>query len=415
MDLTTVNGQIAGTAIGDTCVTGKNETGAPNNQAFQDDCNLIVGGATTDSPDASAQALTDLAADQINAQNSAAGRATRVSVALVQNRLERIRIAGGSPTYQPGAALAANSLFRGQTGGAASGDVAFGRFGGFLNADYVTGDEDTTDFQPGYDYDAWSVVGGIDYRFADNFFGGLSLRYADGDVDFDSNRGSMSGDAWGLSAYGSYFLPSGLFFDGLIGYGVSDYTLKRRIQYSIDGIDANQTAKSDPDADLWNFNLGAGYTINREAWSFTPELRINYLQNKLDGYSERMSDPKGVGGSMGLAIDSQTYESLTSNLGIQIARAISHAHGVIVPQLRLGWIHEFKNDQESVGARFVNDINNTPLFVLTNKPDRDYIDLAIGVSAQFAQGKSGFISYNTLLDYDGVSYNAFSAGVRVEF
>jgi outer membrane autotransporter protein len=389
---------------------------------FQDDCDRIVTGALGGNTDGTAGALEVLASDQINAQNSAASRAANIGAAVVQNRLEGIRLASGLPVYQA-SALVKNNLFRNLTGGAASSDTSFDRFGTFVTLGYLDGNEDQTAFQPGYELDRWSILGGIDYRFVENLVGGLVLRYGDGDFEFDNGRGDMSSKEWGLAGYGTYFLPNGLFFDGLIGYGSNDYTLHRRISYSVAGCspapcNADQTATSDPDANLWNFNLGAGYTFYREGWSFTPALRLNYLQNEVDGYSESMSSPistSAVGSSMALSIAGQTYTSFVSDLSIEIARAISLKSGVLVPQLRLSWLHEFENDQEQVGTFLINDINKVPFFVLTNEPDRDYFDLGIAVSAQFARGASGFISYNALLGYSGVNLQAVNAGVRFEF
>ncbi len=284
-----------------------------------------------------------------------------------------------------------------------------------MQFDYGTGDEDATAFQPGYDLDRWLVLGGLDYRFTDNLIGGLTIRYADSDVEYDDDRGDMEGDGCGVTAFGTYFLPNGLFVDGLIGYGSHDYTLERRIDYTVGGQVANQIAKSDPDSDLWNLHLGAGYTLSQGSWSITPALRLNYLENEVDGYRERMVGSTVTASSMALDVDSSTYTSFTSDLGVQIANAISYKGGVIVPQLRFSWIHEFENDQEQVGATFVNDINQQPFFVLTNEPDRNYFDLGVAVSAQFAQGRSAFLSYNTLLGYDDVRFHAFSGGVRLEF
>ena len=410
---TTTNGRVAGEALVTTCLTGANGRGADNNQHFQADCNLIVGGANEDTA-GSTQALTDIAADQINAQNSAAVRSADLGVSMIQSRLAGLRLTANQ-SLDSIAVIAMGPSGQPLLGGGASGDVTFGRFGGFLNARYITGNADQTNFAPGYDFDGWSILGGVDYRFDENLIGGVSLRYADGQADYDNNRGDMTGDSWGLSLYGSYSLDNGFFVDGLVGFAQNDYTLKRRINYTIGAETAIQTAKSDPNADLWNFNIGAGYTVYRDAWSITPSARLNYLQNDVDSYTERMSDPTGVGGSMALSIDSQTFTSFTSDLGVEIARAISHKSGVIVPQLRIGWVHEFENGQEQVGARFVNDINNQPLFILTNKPVHDYADLSVGVSAQFAGGRSAFLSYETLLGYNDVNYNAINAGVRLEF
>jgi len=420
---TTTNGRITGGAILDTCDRGDNMDGNANNQQFQLDCTRIVLGANTDEPGA-VQALTDLAADQVSAQNSVAIRSAGLGVSMVRDRLAKLRLVNRASATGPLVASLGRPMQL-ATGGGASGDASFGRLGSFFNVRYVTGDSDQTDFQPGYDFDGWTLLGGVDYRFQENLVGGVSLRYTNGDVNYDSNRGDMDGDGWGVSLYGSYALENGFFVDGLIGYAQNDYTLKRRINYTTGAwefggqsegpLTASQVAKSDPSADLWNFNIGAGYTYYKEAWSITPSVRLNYLQNEVDSYTESMSDPLGVGGSMALAIDAQTFTSFTSDIGVQFARAISHKSGVIVPQLRIGWVHEFENDQERVGARFVNDINNTPTFILTDEPVADYADLSIGVSAQFAGGRSAFLSYNTLLGYDDVTYNAINAGVRLEF
>ncbi|WP_200328587.1 autotransporter domain-containing protein [Thiocystis violacea] len=413
LSLTTVNGAIAGEAILATCVTGRNADGTARNQKFQDDCDLIVGGASQDEM-GSAVALEQLAADQINAQNSAAVRAAGVGVAMVQNRLQRIRLAERAGDEDP-FMIASRGVLSTASGGAASADLAAGPFGGFFNYEYAGGDEDQTAYQPGYDFSRWSLAAGMDYRVNERLVSGLAVRYSNEDANFDSNRGELTGDSWGLLGYASYFLPSGLFIDGSIGYANTGYELERRIDYSIAGSTAHQLAKSDPDADVWNLSLGAGYDLFLNPFTLTPALRLSYVENSVDGYRETMSDPTGVGGAMALAVDSHTYDSLTSNLGVQISRAISTESGILLPQLRIGWIHEFQNDQTRVGATFVNDINQQPLYVLTDKPDHDYFDLGLGLSGQFSNGRSAFIAYNTLLGYEDVNYHAITAGVRLEF
>ncbi len=408
-----VNGAVTGEAIRTTCVTGKNGEGAPNNQAFQKDCNIIVGGSATD-PAGSTQAVDSIAASQINAQNSAAMRTATMTVAGIMGRLEQIRLASGFSVYSAGKALASTNFF-GETGGGASSDVTFGRFGGFLNTRYVDGSEDSTDYQPGYGFHGWNFAGGLDYRFTDQLVGGAYVQYWNGDVGFDNNQGTMDTTSWGGAFYGTYFLPSGLYFDGLVSYASNDYDLKRNVNYTIGNQTASQVASSSPNADLWNFSLGAGYTMYQGDLSFTPLVRLTYLNNSVDSYSERMSNPVGVGGSMAQALDSQTFESFRSNLGFQVAKAFSTSYGVFSPELTVTWVHEYLNSQEQVGTRFVNDINNQPFYVLTNNPDRNYFDLGVGVSAQLAQGRSAFISYKTLLGYQGVTYNAVNAGIRIEF
>ncbi|WP_200375168.1 autotransporter domain-containing protein [Thiocystis violacea] len=410
---TTVNGSVLGQAVYQTCITGSNaRSGSIENQRFQEDCNRLVG-SSFNNPASSANALGLLAADQVNAQNSSAVRLAALGVSAVHGRLQRIRLAEHQGT--DAALYAGNDSFAEGTGGGASADLANGPFGAFVTFDSASGDEDETPYQTGYEFNRWSFLGGLDYRFDDRLVSGLALRYGEGDFDFDRNRGDMDSESWGLIGYASYSLPDGFFIDGALGYSQNDYSLKRRINYTLDSAVTDQIAASDPEAALWNFNIGAGYSLFRDAWSITPSARLNYVNNDVDGYRERMSNPGMNAGGLALSVDSQTYESLSSELGFQIARAISHTSGVIQPQFRLAWIHEYRDDQERVGATFVNDINQQPLYILTTKPDPDYFELGLGVSAQFANGRSAFLSYNSLLGYDNVRYDAISAGFRLEF
>jgi outer membrane autotransporter protein len=201
----------------------------------------------------------------------------------------------------------------------------------------------------------------------------------------------------------------------LIGYNSNEYDLNRRINYSVNSNVANQVASSSPDGDLFSLSVGGGYAMPYNAFTITPLVRFDYLSNDVDSFREKMSSPNTVGGSMSMAVDSTTYKSFTSHLGGQVSRAFSYSGGVIVPQIRFDWVHEFENDSKEVGARFINDINSTPFFVLTDNPDRDYFDLEISVNAQFAHGRSAFLSYNTLLGFDDVNFNAINAGIRLEF
>lgn len=392
LDESRFNGRSVGVTILDTCRTGANARGGAANQRFQSDCNLIVGGATED-PEGSSEALDQVSGEQINAQNSLAARAMALKVSMLRARLARAR--GGA--------------------GASGDDLSFGPLSVHFNARYLNSDADETELQPGYDTDGLSLIGGADWRFSDQLIAGVALNYADSDTDFALGRGTLDANTFGLSLYGSYNAPNGLFVDGLIGFENIDYSMHRRLNYTIDGVSADQVARSDPDGEAWNLNIGAGYTWYRDTWSITPSLRLNYLQTDVDAYSEHMSDPNAVGGGMALSMNGQTYTSFTTDLGVQVTRAISTGFGVIVPQLRVAWIHEFETDDERVGGRFLDDINAIPVAILTQGPASDYADISLGVSAQFANGRSAFLNYNTLLGYSDASFQAVSAGIRIEF
>lgn len=405
----TATGISAGNALLNTCVTGRNQ-----GTQFQADCNAIFGESNQS---AQANAINQVAADQLAAQNSAATNQFRTNLGAIGGRLASIRLASGSAAFSEGLSLAQADALGWDTGGGASADASFGRFGGFFNLRTRWGDEDANGFQPGYDFDGWGGVAGLDYRFSNQLVGGIALTYFDDDVDYANGRGDMSTETWGLMGYGTLFLDNGLFLDGMIGYGWGDYDLKRNLVYGASSQNVNQVAQSTPEGNMFSLSLGGGYNIPMGGSTLTPLARLDYLRNDIDGFSEEISNPGADGGAMAVSMDDATYKSLTSKIGVQLSHAFSHGGGVIVPTLRLTWVHEFENDQQLVAGRFIADVqpNGTPFFVVTSNPDRDYVDLGLSISGQFANGRSAFLAYNTLLGYSDLTYNAVNAGVRLEF
>jgi outer membrane lipase/esterase len=406
-----VNGAETGSAIFATCSTGANGEGSAANQAFQRDCNLIVGRGPSQEQ---TTAYNELAADQLGAMNGVGTGMFQAQVAVIGSRLANIRFANASPSILHSSDVAGNQGFKGQFGGGAGDSDSFGRLGGFFNLKYRTGNSDRTARQEGFDYDGWGLILGGDYRFTDDLVAGVSLNYMDDKVSYDSSRGDMHTHSWGGNLYGTWFLNGGFHLDGMLGYNTNDYSLKRHIRYTIGTSIADQIASSDPNGDMLSASIGGGYDMEYQGWRISPLLRFDYFRNKIDGYSESMSNPAGVGGSMGLSVNSVSFTSRTSHLGASLSRALSYSGGVVLPQLRLDWVHEFDTNSKHIGARFIDDINAQPVFVLTDNGDSDYFDAGIAVSGQFANGKSAFISYDTLLGLRHVTHHAINAGVRIE-
>ena len=102
-------------------------------------------------------------------------------------------------------------------------------------------------------------------------------------------------------------------------------------------------------------------------------------------------------------------------MGGQVSYAFSQSWGVLVPQFSAEWVHEFEDDQEELSAVFRGDINRTPFIIKTRRPDTDYFNLGVGASAQFAGGKSAFLSFETVLGYEDLDLYTIQGGFRMEF
>jgi uncharacterized protein with beta-barrel porin domain len=116
-----------------------------------------------------------------------------------------------------------------------------------------------------------------------------------------------------------------------------------------------------------------------------------------------------------LAINEQDVESLTWALGGQVSYAVSTGFGVLVPQLRFEWEHEFLDSERTITARFVADPANTPILLQTDNPDRDYFNFGAGLSAVFQRGVSAFVYYETVLALRDVTAHQVAVGLRLAF
>jgi outer membrane autotransporter protein len=369
------------------------------------------------SPSEQGYAYTQLAADQVAATRAVAKGQVQMQRAHIGTRLARIRQASRNPAaLQPYGLVNAQGL-QAEFGGAAGDDDmdSFDRLGGFFNLKYRTGNQDKTTNEAGFDYSGWGLTAGADYKLTNNVVAGLSISYLDDSVEYDDNRGDMDSKSWGANLYGTLWLADGLYVEGILGYNRHDHSMERRINYTVGTTTINQIASADPNGNQFSASLGGGYDTDFNGFGIKPAVRLDYFSNKMDDYTESMSDPTGPGGSLALTMDSVTYTSLTSHVGAALSRAISFSSGILVPQLQFEWIHEFKTDDKKLGGRFINDHSGTPVLVLTDNEDSDYYNLGVSVSGQFANGKSAFVSYDTLLGLKDVTHHSINAGLRIEF
>ena len=371
-------------------------------------------------------ALQHVATEEFAVTESMTSEISTKRLGTFLSRLGEIRqgvrgfsVAGFAPDFTQEQASNAYgfSPIGGERGGSAGTNDSWGQWGAFLNASYGTGDRDETARTDEFDFDTYSIVAGADYRLNDNFVVGAAVSYQDIDTDFDTkatvNGGGVDADGWGGFIYGTYYADN-FYIDGLAGYAKSDYDLSRRIvvpsnNVAVQAID--ETAKANTDSDDFTLSIGGGYNLNQGALSYGPYARLNYLNVDVDSYDEKGAELSGLS----LSVDSQEWKSLTSVFGGQLSYTISSGFGVLVPQGRLAWVHEFENDSEAFEATFIADPRKNVLRASTNDPDRDYFELGLGVSAVFQGGAQLFLNYETILGYSDLTEHVFTIGGRLEF
>jgi outer membrane autotransporter protein len=372
-----------------------------------------------------AVSLQQIATEEFAATESMATEISSNRTDPVLNRLSALR-AGASGfsvsgfTPQASADILADAGWldgvEGVRGGSAGDDDFGSRLSGFASINYGTGSRDGSDRTDEFDYDSYNITLGADYRLGNNVVVGAAINYYDIDTEFATSPtvsgGSVENDGYGLAVYASWYGES-FYLDGLAGYGVSNYELERTIFIPSTTAVAPiiNTAEASPDSTDSTLSFGAGYTFNPGALSWGPYFRLAWINVDIDDYQEKGAEASGLN----LDVDSQDWTSLTTSLGAQFSYAISSGAAVIVPQARVGWIHQYENDATVMTAVYVEDPRNNVLSATTDEPDRDYAELGIAVSAVFQGGSQAFFSYDTLLGFENLSTHLFTLGGRWEF
>jgi len=328
----------------------------------------------------------------------------------IGQRLSTVR-GGSSLAYQQ------NSSFNWSTGAAGDGNSPWGMF---VNGIYIDTDRDSSSRESGFNADSWGVTGGIDYVFSDKLIIGAAFGYVNSDTDIKAGGGKVDTDSYSYFAYWSIFPDENWYVDAMAGYTDNDHDQTRNINYSIAGVGAaagttttvNNSALSSTDSDEISVSVAGGRNYMYNTWTLSPYGRVDYAHIEIDGFTERMALTAAAGNGLALRVDDQEFDSLMLSIG---GSAIGQWGERFFPQLSVEYVHEFKNSNDPSIATFVNDASNTSIILLTDKPDRNFFNLTVGMTAVITDDLTGYVRYQNLLGYKDLDVQAVEFGVRLGF
>lgn len=290
----------------------------------------------------------------------------------------------------------------------------------FLSLDYQHERQKSMTYESGRSSRGLEGTLGADYRFGAHGLAGLALNYGKQSGDLDGG-GDFDASGKGLWAYASWLPRDGLFVDLATGLDLKRLHTGRIVSRQLIETDASgQTtvrfspapaaATSDTDTHDASGELRSGYDFYFSSITFGPRAALTLKRTSLDAFVESGSTP------MTLAFDAQTVTSLRSLIGVQASKALNVSRGVIVPQLNVDWVHEYRDDQRVISARFAEDLRATPakLHFLNQAPDRDWIALRLSTVAVFARGVSVFASAESTVGHAYIDRYRGSVGIRME-
>ena len=300
------------------------------------------------------------------------------------------------------------------TGGGASADEAGGlndnRLSGFITGTFDDATQDETFTLAGYDSSVNYLFAGMDYRFSNDFFAGVAFKTLSGEISLDQNTGAIDISDNSLSIYASYYTSENVYFQSALTYGQSAYDISRKIDFTLNTVDYNETATSNPEGNGLSFSLSNGYEhyFVGTGVSTTTDISLAYANNDIDAFTEKAAQ------GFNLNVNDQSIESLTSKVGIQVSKAVSTSFGVLLPEFSAAWKHEFKTDGEEVVAAFAIDPNNAFSFT-TDERVSDFFLVSVATSVVLPHGVMAFIQYESLLGIDNYDKNTLNIGARIEF
>ena len=176
-------------------------------------------------------------------------------------------------------------------------------------------------------------------------------------------------------------------------------------------------ASSDTETDQWAAETQIGYTFGETATTLDLYGGLSLASVKIDGFREE-------GTVLGLTFGSQEIDSLEGFFGASVRRAMSTSSGVFVPYASAELRYEFDNDERTLSARytltprapgeiFQNEIDD--FLIPTDGADNTYVDVTLGVSAQYGNNMAAFAQFSSLLALKDVTANVFTIGLRGSF
>jgi uncharacterized protein YhjY with autotransporter beta-barrel domain len=400
-------------------------------------------------------AVQQISGEEIAAQGSLSTQVSSGQFANIGGRLSALRFGGAAAAARGRVAAlgpASNESAVGQAyaslsdaghslGGGAAADAESPQvrnpWGWFVESSYGFGDRDQTVNEDAFDFDSYSVTTGTDYNFG-NAVLGFGVGYDNYSADFNNGTFVSGGDVEvkGVSGsvFGAWFGRSGWSLNGIGTYGKLETDMTRRAFYrsnnqgcspSCDG--ANRSFSGSPDGRY----VALGATLSRDflagGWQISPSLSAAYRDVDIDGFDEV---DHAANGGLALRYQEQSIESKRSIVGLALARPISRPFGVLTPNLRLEWHHEFEDDPRALRAKYVvedqltgasvgNDFSASctiSCFTLrTDEAEADFGIAGAGLSAVFSQRVQVYLYYEAVLGLSDLTSNSVALGIRGQF
>ncbi|MFG0250712.1 MAG: autotransporter outer membrane beta-barrel domain-containing protein [Phycisphaeraceae bacterium JB051] len=270
-----------------------------------------------------------------------------------------------------------------------------GNWGVFAKAYGLFANQDSGSQVNGYSADTVGVQFGLDNQINDHWLVGLAVDYAMTDVTMDNSAGEMQINTIRVGPFVSYAKDAWI-INASLTYG--NHTIDSNIDTGYWGL-TNDSYEAN---DMTMF-IGGEYRYElNDVWALTPSASLQYTYYNRAGYSQSAS---------GFDIDSQDINTLHSRLGVKLDGQIKAMNMTLLPEVSLGWEHEFMQDDDPVDAY---SGGNFAFSSKTITPDQNSVYFGAGVTALVKDNCSVFVNYEGNIGSDSDTHG-ISGGIRFTF
>ena len=272
------------------------------------------------------------------------------------------------------------------------------RLGFFVSGQGTFGDYDGDGNGDSYDFSTGGMILGGDYRLTENAAVGLYAGYQGSEANTSASS-KIGSDSAKFGAYGTWWHEKGSWVSANIGGGAHSYDSDR---VSLGG---NATGSTNGTEINTHLALGQNFKAGKnKEWTFGPEAELGYTHLWIDGFTES-------GSLAPLSIEDRDADSLRSTLAAKVSYDWKIQTWTLRPYARVGWQHEFMDDNGSVNARLASGAGN---FFTVQGSDiaRDSVVAGAGAQLLFSDAISALLGYSAEANSD---YEIHSINGSVNF
>lgn len=177
-----------------------------------------------------------------------------------------------------------------------------------------------------YDGEVWGYNVGLDYQVSSSLYAGISVGYADTDLDTLYNDGKYSEDNISLTPYVVYTPTDRLKFSLLGGYSFGN----------LDQTRDNGTVTSETDSTMYYAGANASYTFNPKVdapWEVKLNLGTSFSRKTVDAHTE----------SDGTEIATSKSRTFQIRPGIETSYAVTVQNLVVQPFAKVDYLYDMKD------------------------------------------------------------------------